>query len=166
MLRQEYFDLKSSNDSTIIHGVFVRIKTASQGPSVDVTYMVSNKEATSILTKVGHCPSAWWYWHWVEKGYTQGIILSLLNSFKSDAADNAHDSAYDPATMTVTSMFAGNEENQWLDIVEEEIGSDLFHNDKDNIHNFGTTIELNKDAAASLAKEMKRKDYNLKGIKS
>jgi hypothetical protein len=82
--------------------------------------MVSNKEAKYILTKVGHCPSTWWSWYWVEKGYTQGTILSLLNSFKSDTADNAHDSAYDPATMTVTSMFAGNNKNQMLDQVEEE----------------------------------------------
>jgi hypothetical protein len=109
------FDLKSSNDGIIIQGVFVHIKFASQGPSVDMTYMVLNKEVKSILTKVGHCPSEWWYWHWVEKGYTQGTILSLLNSFKSDTADNAHDSACDPATMSVTSMFAGDDKNQWLD---------------------------------------------------
>ena len=162
-LRQEYFDLTSSNDGTIIHGVFVRIKSASQGLSVDVTYMVSNREVKSILTKVGHCPSAWWYWHWhwVEKGYTQGTILSLLNSFESDAADNAHDSEYDPSTMTVTSMFAGNDKNQWLDQVEEEFGSDLSDHNINNVQNSGTTIELDKDAKASLAKEMKGKDYNL-----
>jgi hypothetical protein len=133
---------------------------------MDVTYMVSNREAKSILTKVGHCPSAWWYWHWVEKGYTQGTILSLLNSFELDAADNEHDSEYYPSTMTVTSMFAGNDENQWLDQVEEEFGSDLFDHDKDNVQNSGTTIELNKDAKALLAKEMKGKDYDLEGIES
>jgi hypothetical protein len=61
-LRQEYFDLKSSDDGTIIHGVFfVCIKSATWGPLVDTTYMVSNKEAKSILTKIAHCPSAWWY---------------------------------------------------------------------------------------------------------
>ena len=32
--------------------------------------------------------------------------------------------------------------------------------------NVGTTIELDKDAKASLAKEMKGKDYNLEGIES
>ena len=165
-LRQEYFDLKTSDDGTIIHGVFVRIESATRGPSVDVTYMVSNKEAKSILTKVGHCPSAWWYWHWVEKGYTQGTILSLLNSFEPDAADNAHDSEYDPSTMTVTSMFAGDDENQWLDQVEEEFGSDLSDHDDDIVQNSGTTIELDKDAKASLAKEMKGKDYDLEGIES
>jgi hypothetical protein len=165
-LHQEYFDLKSSNDGTIIHGVFVCIKSANRGPSVDTTYMVSNKEAKSILTKIAHCPSTWWYWHWVKKGFTQGTILSLRNSFKSDAADNAHDSTYDPTSMTVTFMFAGDNKNQWLDQVEEEFGNDLSDHDKDNINNSGTTKEFNKDAKASLAKEMKGKDYNLEGIES
>ena len=144
-LCQEYFDLKSSNDGTIIHGVFVQIKKASQGPLVDVTYMVSNKETKYILSKVDHSSSAWSYWHWVEKRYTHGTILSFLNSFKLDAADNAHDSTNDPATMTVTSIFAGNNKNQWLNQVEEEFGSDLSDHAKDNIHNSGTPIELNKD---------------------
>jgi hypothetical protein len=57
-LRQEHFDLKSSNNGTIIHRVFVCIKSATWGPLVDTTYMVSNKEAKSILTKIAHCPSA------------------------------------------------------------------------------------------------------------
>jgi hypothetical protein len=74
----------------------------------------------------------------VEKGYSQGTILSLLNSFELDAADNAHDSAYDPSTMTVTSMFAGNNENQWINPVEEEFGSDLSNHDEDNVQNNGT----------------------------
>ncbi len=100
----------------------------------------------------------------MEKGYTQGTILSLLNSFESDAADNAHNSTYDPSSMTVTSMFVGDDGNQWLDQVEEEFGSDLSDHDKDNINNSGTTIELYKDAKASLVKEMKGKDYDLKGI--
>jgi hypothetical protein len=165
-LRQEYFDLKSSDNGTIIHGVFVCIESANWGPSVDTTYMVSNKEAKSILTKIAHCPLAWWYWHWMKKGYTQGTILSLLNSFESDAADNAHDSIYDPTSMTVTSMFAGDNKNQWLDHIEEELGSDLSDHNEDNINNSGTTIELDKDAKASLAKEMKGKDYDLEGIKS
>jgi hypothetical protein len=165
-LCQEYFDLKSSDNGTIIHGVFVCIESATWGPSVDTTYLVSNKEAKSILTKIAHCPSAWWYWHWVEKGYTQGTILSLLNSFESDAADNAHDSTYDPSSMTITSMFAGDDDNQWLDQVEEEFGSDLSDHDEDNINNSGTTIELDKDAKTSLAKEIKGKDYDLEGIES
>jgi hypothetical protein len=55
-LHQEYFDLKSSDAGTIIHGVFVCIESATQGPLVDTTYMVSNKEAKSILTKIAHCP--------------------------------------------------------------------------------------------------------------
>jgi len=79
--------------------------------------MCSNKDAKSILTKIAHCPLAWWYWHWVEKGYTQGTIASLLNSFELDAANNAHDSTYDPKSMTMTSMFAGDNKNQWLDQV-------------------------------------------------
>ena len=102
----------------------------------------------------------------MEKGYTQGTILSLLNSFEPDAADNAHDSEYDPSTMTVTSMFAGDDENQWLDQVEEEFGSDLSDHDGDIVQNSGTTIELDTDAKASLAKEMKGKDYDLEGIES
>jgi hypothetical protein len=84
----------------------------------------------------------------VEKGYTQGTILSLLNSFESDAADNVHNSTYDPSSMTVTSMFAGDDDNQWLDQVEEEFGSDLSDHDEDNINNSDTTIELDKDAKA------------------
>ncbi len=165
-LCQEYFDLKSSDDGTIIHGVFVCIESATRGPSVDTTYMVSNKEAKSILTKITHCPSAWWYWHWVEKGYTQGTIRSLLNSFESDTADNAHNSTYDPSSVTVTSMFAGDNDNQWLDQVEEEFRSDLSDHNEDNINNSGTTIEMDKGAKASLAKEMKGKDYDLEGIES
>jgi hypothetical protein len=98
--------------------------------------------------------------------YTQGTILSLRNSFKLDAADNAHDSTYGPASMTVTYMFAGDDENQWLNQVEEKFGSNLSDHDEDNINNSGTTIELDKDAKASLAKEMKGKDYDLEGIKS
>jgi hypothetical protein len=91
---------------------------------------------------------------------------SLLNSFESDAADNAQDSTYDPSSMTVTSMFAGYNDNQWLDQDEEEFGSDLSDHDEDKINNSGTTIELDKDAKASLAKEMKGKDYDLEGIGS
>jgi hypothetical protein len=69
----------------------------------------------------------------VEKGYIQGTIASLLNSFESDATENGHDSTYDPLLMTVTSMFAGNNENQWLDQVEEEFWSDLSdHDEEDN----------------------------------
>ncbi len=60
--------------------------------------------------------------------------------------------------MTVISMFVGDYENQWLNQVEEEFGSDLSNHDEDNFNNSGTTIELNKDAKASLAKEMKGKD--------
>jgi hypothetical protein len=125
-----------------------------------------NKEANSILTKIAHCSSTWWYWHWVKKVNTQGTIASLLNSFESDAADNAHDFLYNPQSMSVTSMFAGDDKNQWLDQVEEEFGSNLSDHDEDNINSSCTTIELDKDAKASLAKEMKGKDYDLEGIKS
>ena len=68
--------------------------------------------------------------------------------------------------MTITSMFAGDNKNQWLNQVEEEFGSNLSNNNKDNINNSGTTIELDKDAKASLAKEMKGKDCDLEGIDS
>jgi hypothetical protein len=165
-LHHKYFDLKTSDNGNIIHGVFVCIKSATCGPLVDTTYMVSNKEAKSILTKIAHCPPAWWYWHWVEKGYTQGTIASLLNNFQSDDADNAHDSLYDPRSMIVTSMFAGDHKNQWLDPVEEEFGSNLSDHNEENINSTSTAIELDKDGNASLAKEMKWKDYNLEGIKS
>ncbi len=63
-------------------------------------------------------------------------------------------------------MFAGNDENLWLDQVEEEFGSDLSNHNKDNNNASGTTIELYKDAKASLAKEMKGKDYNGEGVDS
>jgi hypothetical protein len=151
-LRHKYFDLKTSNDGNIIHGVFVCIKSATRGLSLDTMYTVSNKEAKSILTKIAHCPLAWWYWHWVEEGYIQGTIASLLNSFESDAADNAHDSLYNPQSMSVTSMFAGDDENQWLDQVEEEFGSNLSDHDEDNINSTSTTIELDKGANASWQK--------------
>jgi hypothetical protein len=39
-LHYEYFVLKSSDDGNIIHGVFVRIKSGTRGPSVDTTYDV------------------------------------------------------------------------------------------------------------------------------
>jgi hypothetical protein len=68
--------------------------------------------------------------------------------------------------MIVTSMFAGDDENQWLDQVEEEFGSDLSDHEEDNIGASGTTIELGLDAKASLAKEMKGKDYDLEGVDS
>ena len=125
ILRHKYFYLKSYKDGHIIHGVFVRMDSATCGLLVDITYMCLNKEAKYIHTKIIHCPSAWWYWHWVEKGYTQGTIASLLNSFDSDVANNAYESIYDPQSMTVTSMFAGNGKNQWLDQVEGEFGSIL-----------------------------------------
>jgi hypothetical protein len=113
-LRHEFFDLKSSLEGHIIHGVFVQMDSACR-PLVDTMYMCSNNKAKYILTKIAHCPSAWWYWHWVENGYTQGTIASLLNSFESDPANNAHDSTYNPQSMTITSMFAGDDKNQWLD---------------------------------------------------
>jgi hypothetical protein len=162
-LHQEHFDLKSSEDGHIFHGVFVRMDSATCWPLVDTKYMCSNKEAKN---KIPHCPSAWWYWHRVEKGYTQGTIASLLNSFESDAANNAHDSTYDPQFITVTSMFASDNENHWLDQNEEEFGSNLSNQDKDNIGVSATTIEMDKDAKASLEKEMKGKDYDLEGVDS
>jgi hypothetical protein len=67
------------------------------------------------------------------RGYTEGTIASLLNSFESDAADNGHDSTYDPWPMTVTSMLAGDNKNQWLDQVEEEFGSNLSNHNEDMI---------------------------------
>jgi hypothetical protein len=86
-LHHKYFDLKSSEDRHIINGVFIYIDSATCEPLVNTTYMCSNKEAKYIFTKIALCPSAWWYWHWVEKGYTQGTIASLLNSFESDTAN-------------------------------------------------------------------------------
>jgi hypothetical protein len=165
-LQQEYFDLQSSKDGHIIHEVFVCMESPTCGPSMDTTYMCTNKEAKTMLTNIAHCPSAWWYWHWVEKGYTQGTIASLLNSFKSNATNNAHDSTYNPQNMTVTTMFASNDDNQWLDQVEEEFGSELSDHDEDNNNASETTIELDKDTKASLAKEMKGKDYDVEGVNS
>jgi hypothetical protein len=165
-LHHEYFDLEASKGGHIIHGIFVQIESAICGPSIDITNMVSIKEAKEILTKIPHCPLAWWYWHWVEKGYTQGTIASLLNSFESEAADNAHDTTYDPQEMMVVSMFAGNDENQWLDQVEEEFGSDLSDNWEDEVMGTKTTIKIGIDAKASLAMEIKEKDYDIEGVDS
>jgi hypothetical protein len=67
--------------------------------------------------------------------------------------------------MTMTSMFASNDDNQWLDQVEEEFGSDLSNHNKDNIGVPGTTLEMD-DAKASFKKEMKGKDYDLEGVNS
>jgi hypothetical protein len=106
-LHHEYFDIKSKEGGHIIHEVFIRMESQIRGPLIDITYMVSNKEAKSILLKIAHCPSAWWYWHWVEKGYTQGTISSLLNSVEAEATENVHDSTYDLQARIVTSMFAG-----------------------------------------------------------
>jgi hypothetical protein len=140
------------------------MESAIRGPSIDITHMVSNKEAKEILTKIALCPSAWWYWHWVEKGYTQGTIASLLNSFKSEAADNAHNSTYDPQEMTVISMFAGNNENQWLDQVEEEFSSDLSEINDNEATGAKTTIKIRVNAKAALEKDMKEKDYDIEGV--
>ncbi len=128
--------------------------------------MVSNNEAEEILTKIAHCPLAWWYWHWVEKGYTQGTIASLLNSFELEAADNAHNSTYNPQEMTVISMFAGDNENQWLDQVEEEFGSELSDINDDKATGAKTTIKIGINAKAALEKEMKEKDYDIEGVDS
>ena len=94
--------------------------------------------------------------------------MSLLNSFEAEAADNAHDSTYDPQARTITSMFAGDDDNQWLDQVEEEFGSDLSDHDEDdgNGNATKTTFVLDQDAKESLAKEMKEKDYDLEGVDS
>jgi hypothetical protein len=81
-------------------------------------------------------------------------------------ADNAHDSIYDARSMTVTSMCASDDKNQWLDQVEEEFGSNLSDHDKDMIGVSGTTLEMDKVAKASLEKEIKGKDYNLEGVDS
>ncbi len=166
-LRHEYFDLESKEGGHIIHGVFVRMESQIHGPLIDITHMASNKEAKSILSKIAHCPSAWWYWHWVEKGYTQGTISSLLKSFEAKAAKNAHNSMYNPQARTVTSMFADNK-NQWLDKVEKEFGSDLSDHDNDDGNGNGTktTIEIAKNAKESLAKEIKEKNYDLEGVDS
>ncbi len=80
--------------------------------------------------------------------------------------DNAHDSTYDSQEMTVVSMFAGNDENQWLDQVEGEFGSDLLDNEEDEVKGTKTTIEIGIDAKASLAKEMKEKVYDIEGVDS
>jgi hypothetical protein len=162
-LHHKYFDLESKEGGHIIHGVFIRIESQIRGPLIDITHMVSNKEAKSILSKIAHCPSTWWYWHWIEKGYTQETISSLLNSFEAETAKNAHDSTYNLQDRTVTSMFAGDNKNQWLDQVKKEFGSDLTDHDEDNGNGNGitTTIEIDMNAKESLAKEMKEKKYDL-----
>ncbi len=167
-LCHEYFDLESKEGGHIIHIVFVRMESQICGPLIDITHLVSNKEAKSILLKISHCPSTWWYWHWVKKEYTQGTISSLLNSFEAEAAKNAHNSTYDPQARTVTSMFAGDDKNQWLNKVEKEFGSDLSDHDDDDGNGNGTktTIEIDKNAKESLAKEMKEKNYGLEGVDS
>jgi hypothetical protein len=68
--------------------------------------------------------------------------------------------------MLVLSMFAGDNENQRLDQFEEEFRSNLSDHNEDNINSTCTTIELDKDAKASLAKKMKGKDNGLEGIES
>jgi hypothetical protein len=61
-------------------------------------------------------------------------------------------------------MFAGNDENRWLDQIEEEFGRDLSDHEEEDVKGSRTTIELDVDAKESLAKEMKEKDYDLEGI--
>jgi hypothetical protein len=63
-------------------------------------------------------------------------------------------------------MFAGNDENQWLDQVEEEFGSDLSDNEVDKVTGTKTTIQIRIDAKASLVKEMKGKDYDIERVNS
>ncbi len=68
----------------------------------------------------------------------------------------------------MTSMFAGNDENQWLDQVKKKFGSDLSDHNEDNGNGNGTTtmIEIDMNAKKSLAKEMKEKNYDLEGVDS
>ena len=63
-------------------------------------------------------------------------------------------------------MFAGNDENQWLDQVEEKFGSDLSDNEEDEVTGTKTIVKIRIDAKASLAKEMKEKDYDIEGVNS
>ncbi len=100
----------------------------------------------------------------MEKGYTQGTIASLLNSFELEAADNAHNSAYNPQEMTVISMFAGDDENQWMDQVKEEFGSDLSEINDDKATGAKTAIKIGINAKAALEKEMKEKNYDIEGV--
>ena len=76
------------------------------------------------------------------------------------------DSTYDPQARTITSMFAGDDENQWLDQVEEEFWSDLLDHDEDDGNGNGTktTIVIDKNAKESLAKEMKEKHFPRFGL--
>jgi hypothetical protein len=115
-LCHKYFDLKTSDNGNIIHGVFLCIKFATHGSSVDILHIWrqtrrQNLFLPKLLTAHWLCGigTGW------KKGYTQGTIASLLNSFESDAADNAQDSLYNPQSMSMTSMFAGDDKNQWLD---------------------------------------------------
>jgi hypothetical protein len=66
--------------------------------------------------------------------------------------------------MTVISMFAGNDENQWLDQVEEEFGSDLLEIDDKKATGAKATIKIGINAKAALKKEMKEKDYDIEGV--
>ncbi len=66
------------------------------------------------------------------------------------------------------SMFAGDNENEWLDQVEEEFGSDLseINDNKDKVMGAKTTIEIGINAKAALEKEKKEKDYDIEGVDS
>jgi hypothetical protein len=70
--------------------------------------------------------------------------------------------------MTVTSMFAGDNKNQWLVEVEKEFGCDLSDHDDEDGNGYGTKtmIEIDKNAKESLAKEKKEKNYDLEGVDS
>ena len=94
--------------------------------------------------------------------------MSLLNSFEEEAADNAQDSTYHPQPRMIISIFAGDDENQGLDQVEEEFGSDLLDHNEDDGNGNGTKamFVIDKNAKESLAKEMKEKDYDLEGVDS
>ncbi len=50
--------------------------------------------------------------------------------------------------------------------MEEEFGSDLLENKEDEVTGTKTTIKIGIDAKASLAKEMKEKDYDIEGVDS
>jgi hypothetical protein len=68
--------------------------------------------------------------------------------------------------MTVISMFADDNKNQWLDQVEEEFGSDLSEIDDNKATGAKTTIKIGINAKAALEKEMKEKDYDIEGVDS
>jgi hypothetical protein len=130
------------------------VETASRGPTIDYLYLSGNAMAKDLCAKIAVCPSAWWGHVFHHRGYNKRMARSLMDCFEMDMAYLADQSTFDETSGTVTTQFAND--NDFLDRMDNELGSDDNKDMLDNNTNGGTprgksTIEISDVAKASLA---------------